>query len=54
MKNLTILMKTMSNQKEKIALNNRFPYIYTNADLYLKIGSGKYRNQDFLTNQISV
>jgi hypothetical protein len=47
MKNLTILMNTMSNQKREIALDNRFPYIYTKADLYLKIGSAKYRKQDF-------
>jgi len=47
MKNLTILMNTMSNQKGEIALDNRFPYIHTKADLYLKIGPNKYRKQDF-------
>ena len=47
MKNLKILMNTMSDQMEKIALDNRFPYIYAKVDLYLKIGTDKYRKQDF-------
>jgi hypothetical protein len=47
MKNLNNLMNSMSVEKQKIAMDNSFPYIYTKADLYLKMGTEVYRKQDF-------
>jgi hypothetical protein len=41
------LMNALSEEERKLFTENRFPYILTKADLYLKIGPEKYRRQDF-------
>jgi hypothetical protein len=47
MKNLNIVMDKMSEDVQNLALENRFPYIFSKAELYLKIGPEKYRKADF-------
>ena len=48
-KDLISLMDQMSAEKQAIATENRFGYIYAKAALYLKIGPEKYRNKDFFS-----
>lgn len=40
-------MNALSEEERNLFTENRFPYIFTKADLYLRIGPEKYRRQDF-------
>ena len=44
---LNILMDKMSDEEETIAMDNRFPYLFTKAYIYLKSGPDNYRKDDY-------
>lgn len=44
---LDLIMNKKSDAENQILLDNQFPYIFTKAFRYLKIGPEKYRKQDF-------
>jgi hypothetical protein len=44
---LNSLMDNMSDEEETIAMDNRFPYLFTKAYIYLKSGPDNYRKDDY-------
>ena len=44
---LDILMDAMTEDMQLKALDNRFPYLFSKAYTYLKMGPKKYRKNDF-------
>jgi hypothetical protein len=46
-KSLNGVMDKMSEELQSLAMVNRFPYIFSKAELYLKIGPEKYRKADY-------
>ena len=44
---LDTLMDKMTEEDQIIALDNKFPYLFSKANTYLKIGADKYRKEDY-------
>ena len=44
---LDTLMDAMTEEDQISALDNKFPYLFSKASTYLKIGPDKYRKKDF-------
>lgn len=44
---LNSIMDKMSDEEETIAMDNRFPYLFTKAYIYLKSGPDNYRKDDY-------
>jgi hypothetical protein len=47
MERMDRLMDGLSEEEKRLFSENRFPYILSKADLYLRIGPEKYRSKDF-------
>ena len=49
MKNSTLdqVMDSLTEDLQRYAMENRFPYIFSKAELYLRLGPEKYRKADF-------
>ena len=45
--NITALFDSMSEEQQNYAIENQFPYIYSKASTFLKIGAELYRKDDF-------
>ncbi len=44
---LDIVFDKMDEKTSELAIENRFPYIFSKAELFLRIGEEKYREGDF-------
>jgi hypothetical protein len=44
---LDVIMDAMTEEMQFIALDNRFPYLFSKAYAYLKLGPEKYRQKDY-------
>lgn len=47
MKELDDLMESFSEELQNVAIENRFPYIFTKASMVLKVGAEEYAENDF-------
>ena len=47
MKKIESILSLMNSDEQEYCILNQFPYIFTKAELYLKIGPDKYRKEDF-------
>ena len=47
LKSLDEVMDAMSEEHQLQALDNQFPYLFTKAELFLKVGPEVYRKEDF-------
>lgn len=47
MERLDKIMSAMSDQESEVALNNHLPYIFTKAEMFMRMGAEKYRKGDF-------
>jgi hypothetical protein len=47
LKSLDEVMDTMSEEHQLQALDNQFPYLFTKAEVFLKVGPEVYRKEDF-------
>lgn len=47
MKELDDLMESFSEELQNVAIENRFPYIFTKATMVLKVGLEEYTKNDF-------
>ena len=47
MDKLSTLLNSLNKEEQIIAEINRFPYIYSKAELFLKIGPEAYRKDDY-------
>ena len=47
LKSLDEVMDAMSEEHQLQALDNQFPYLFTKAELFLKVGPEIYRKEDF-------
>lgn len=46
-KTLDEVMDAMSEELQSTAIDNQFPYMFSKAKLYLRIGADKYKKDDF-------
>lgn len=47
MEKIEKVLSLMNSDEQEYCILNQFPYIFTKAELYLKIGSDNYRKEDF-------
>ena len=47
MEKIEKVLSLMNSDDQEYCILNQFPYIFTKAELYLKIGPDKYRKEDF-------
>jgi hypothetical protein len=47
MEKIEKVLSLMNNDEQEYCIRNHFPYIFTKAELYLKIGPDNYRKEDF-------
>ena len=47
MEKIEKVLSLMNSDEQEYCILNQFPYIFTKAELYLKIGPDKYRKEDF-------
>ena len=47
MEKIENVLSLMNSDDQEYCILNQFPYIFTKAELYLKIGPDKYRKEDF-------
>jgi hypothetical protein len=47
MEKIETVLSLMNSDDQEYCILNQFPYIFTKAELYLKIGPDKYRKEDF-------
>ena len=47
METIEKVLSLMNSDDQEYCILNQFPYIFTKAELYLKIGPDKYRKEDF-------